>query len=148
MPVARLLAGIVVALVAPPACALDLTGPWAIHLSFAPNPAGFPITVTQSGSSLTMTVSSGATLSGTIDSATGAFTVAGGDPLTFSCAQLTGVAAPDGNSMAGTYLAGMADCGSRPPTCTCDFQSSFGFTACRSGTGLDCCGDEVRRSST
>jgi hypothetical protein len=78
---------------------VDLTGNWLLVLSLPG--ISIPVTIVQNGTSLS--VSGGAsvpTATGTIDPATGAFSVASSSP---ACNDLTlqGVAAPDGNSMSG-----------------------------------------------
>jgi hypothetical protein len=79
---------------------VDLTGNWLLVLSLPG--ISLPVTIVQNGTLLS--VSGGAsvpTATGTIDPATGAFSVASSSP---ACNDLTlqGVAAPDGNSLSGT----------------------------------------------
>ena len=91
---------------------IDLTGDWNVTFDGIYFVEQVSLEVTQSGADLTIDLGFGdAQLNGTIDKGTGAFSVSGcpGDCLGLS---MTGTTSPDGNSMSGSFSAGIGDSGS------------------------------------
>ena len=128
-------------LLAAPAAAIDLTGTWEIY--FGGGNGHQAATITQTGTTLAIRLANGAPLDGTIDPQTGAFNGEGAVQL--ACAEATGTASADGNALSATISTGYAQCSGGPggPFCTCEFNLTVGMLGCRTGTGLDCCGDAL-----
>jgi hypothetical protein len=89
---------------------VDLTGNWNIVLQTDNGTTTLPAILTQSGTSLTVDTG-GFPLTGTINPSTGAFHVTG-----IFTEDLLGSAAPDGNSMSGTWSISMPSFASGPFT--------------------------------
>jgi cysteine-rich repeat protein len=118
-----LLVGLLVAGAPVAARAMNLTGTWEI------GGVGFPslgATIVQTGTALSVTTET-STLPGTIDSATGAFSFGTGSRQSCDTFQFVGVAAADGNSMAGTVTLDV-------PVQGCS-EGVFSFTGTRSTCG-------------